>query len=67
MTEYAMSKAAGEVLCADLAQHLRGVTIIARRLPRIATDQTVSLVPMAAASASEVMLPIVRELQRLKL
>jgi nucleoside-diphosphate-sugar epimerase len=62
MTEYAMSKAAGEVLCADLARHLRNVRIVTYRLPRIATDQTVSLVPMASADALTVMLPIVREL-----
>jgi NAD(P)-dependent dehydrogenase (short-subunit alcohol dehydrogenase family) len=62
MTEYAMAKAAGEVLCADLSRQLRNVQIITHRLPRIATDQTVSLVPMASASAYEVMLSIVREL-----
>jgi len=62
MTEYAMAKAAGEVLCADMTKHMRNVQILMRRLPRIATDQTVSLVPMVAASANEVMLPIVREM-----
>jgi NAD(P)-dependent dehydrogenase (short-subunit alcohol dehydrogenase family)/acyl dehydratase len=62
MTEYAMAKAAGEVLCADLAKHLRNVQIITHRLPRVATDQTVSLLPMASASAKDVMLPIVREM-----
>jgi hypothetical protein len=60
MTEYAMSKAAGELLCADLERQLRHVSIVVRRLPRIATDQTVSLIPTSAAAAHEVMLPILR-------
>ena len=62
MTEYAMSKAAGEVLCADLVRQLRQVRIVVHRLPRIATDQTASLIPIAAVEAHEVMLPIVREM-----
>jgi acyl dehydratase/NAD(P)-dependent dehydrogenase (short-subunit alcohol dehydrogenase family) len=64
MTEYAMSKAAGEVLCADMQTYLRGVRILARRLPRLATDQTSSLVPVRTADSLHVMLPIVREMHQ---
>jgi NAD(P)-dependent dehydrogenase (short-subunit alcohol dehydrogenase family) len=63
MTEYAMAKAAGEVLCADLPTLLPGVRVVSSRLPRMATDQTASVMPAAVANALEVMLPIVREVQ----
>jgi len=62
MTEYAMAKSAGEVLCSDMARYMRNVQVLMRRLPRVATDQTVSLVPMTAVSADDVMLPIAREM-----
>ncbi|HEY6451283.1 MAG TPA: SDR family NAD(P)-dependent oxidoreductase [Steroidobacteraceae bacterium] len=62
MTEYAMAKAAGEILCADMHKYLRGVRVIARRLPRLPTDQTNSLLPTGTADALEVMAPIVRDM-----
>ena len=62
MTEYAMAKAAAEVLIADLGRSLRRVQLLARRLPRLATDQTASLFVAGAGANVEVMLPIVREL-----
>ena len=62
MTEYAMSKAAGEVLCADLAAHLPGARVLVRRLPRVLTDQTSMLDPGEAADPLPVMLPIVRSM-----
>ena len=64
LTEYAMSKAAGEVLCADLPTQLRGLRIVARRLPRLPTDQTNSLVPVDTVDPLFVMLPLVRETQQ---
>ena len=39
-----------------------GLRILVRRLPRIATDQTLSVTPYPAANALEVMLEIAREL-----
>jgi acyl dehydratase len=60
MTEYAMAKAAGEVLCADLMRAHRGLVITAPRLPRIMTDQTATVPPVPAADALEVMLPLLR-------
>lgn len=63
MTEYSMAKAAGEVLCADLSRFEPEVKIIVKRLPRLPTDQTNSVVKAKTADALEVILPIVREMQ----
>ena len=63
MTEYAMSKAAGEILCEYMNKQMRHVRIVVRRLPRLATDQTASLLNKDAADPITVMLPIVREVQ----
>jgi acyl dehydratase/NAD(P)-dependent dehydrogenase (short-subunit alcohol dehydrogenase family) len=62
MTEYAMSKAAGEVLCADIARFRHGVRLVTHRLPRVATDQTASLIEVESKDATSVMLPIVRQM-----
>lgn len=62
MTEYAMAKAAGEILCQDLQSRASGLEILVKRLERVATDQNASLIPVALPSAAEVMLPILREL-----
>jgi hypothetical protein len=63
MTEYAMAKAAAEILAADLNAHLKNVTIVSSRLPRMPTDQTSTIVPIRTASAIEALLPVVREMQ----
>ena len=63
-TEYAMAKAAGEVLCQDLQEYRRQLRIVVRRLPRMLTDQTASIVPAESEDGVAVMLPIVRELYR---
>jgi NAD(P)-dependent dehydrogenase (short-subunit alcohol dehydrogenase family) len=62
MTEYAMSKAAGEVLCADIARFMPRVRVITERLPRLPTDQTASLIRAKSANPLEVMLPIIRKM-----
>lgn len=49
MTEYAMAKAAAEILAEDLNGRLRHVHIVHTRLPRLATDQT-SLVPQLSVA-----------------
>jgi hypothetical protein len=61
MTEYAMAKAAGEVLCADIQTFENLGRILVRRLPRLPTDQTASLMNIATAEPISVILPIVRE------
>lgn len=60
MTEYAMAKAAGEVLASDLSRSMRGISIDVVRLPRILTDQTATLAPTDAPDSVQVMLPLVR-------
>jgi len=63
MTEYTMAKAAGEVLCADLNASQASLHVTVKRLPRLPTDQTVSIFAAETASPLETMLPIVREVQ----
>jgi len=63
LTEYAMSKAAAEVLCSDIPRYLRNVSIVSRRLPRLPTDQTSSVVQGLTLDPVDVILPIVREIQ----
>jgi NAD(P)-dependent dehydrogenase (short-subunit alcohol dehydrogenase family) len=62
ITEYAMAKAAGEVLCKDLARTVRGLRIVINRLPRILTDQTATGAATGADPVA-VMLPILRNMR----
>jgi len=62
MTEYAMAKAAGECLCADLARATPGLRILAERLPRTRTDQTATVAHADNADPLDVMLPVVRRM-----
>jgi hypothetical protein len=63
MTEYTMAKAAGEVLCADINEALAPTHVTQCRLPRLPTDQTVTVSEVEAADPIATMLPIVREVQ----
>ncbi len=63
MTEYAMAKTAGEVLCADLNAQWPNIRIVVNRIPRVLTDQTASLVQVESADPLDVMLPIIRQVQ----
>jgi hypothetical protein len=60
LTEYAMAKSAGEILCADLERSNKQFRILVERLPRMLTDQTATVIPAKAIHSAEVMLPIVR-------
>ena len=62
MTEYAMAKAAAEVLADDLNRSLRNVTVVHTRLPRLATDQTASILKVSVASNLDAMLAVVRQM-----
>lgn len=62
LTEYRMAKAAGELLCADMNMYATGIRVWVRRLPRILTDQTATVIPVESADALDVMLPIIREM-----
>jgi hypothetical protein len=60
MLEYSMAKAAGEVMCAEMNQFAEGIQVVVNRLPRLATDQTATVVPVRDLSSLDVLLPIVR-------
>lgn len=62
MTEYAMAKAAAEVLADDLNRSLNNVRIVHTRLPRLATDQTASILKVEVASNVDAMLAVVRRM-----
>jgi NAD(P)-dependent dehydrogenase (short-subunit alcohol dehydrogenase family) len=64
LPEYSAAKAAGEALSGMLSAAMPGLRILVRRLPRVATDQTASIVPVAALDPVAAMLPIVREMHR---
>jgi len=66
MTEYAMAKAAGEVLCTDLHRFWPGIHIISVRLPRLLTDQTATMFPTETASTVDLILPIIRDVQSVR-
>lgn len=59
MTEYAMAKAAGEILATDLAS-AHGFRLTMPRIPRVLTDQTASILPIETADTVDVMLPLLR-------
>lgn len=61
MTEYAMAKAAAELLADDLNRSLHNVRIVHTRLPRLATDQTASILKVEVGSNLDAMLPVVRQ------
>jgi NADP-dependent 3-hydroxy acid dehydrogenase YdfG len=65
MGEYAAAKLAGEILCEFLQKTNPGLAIHKPRLPRIATDQTVSLLPVDNQDPISVLLPHLRKLRQL--
>ena len=63
LTEYAMAKAAGEILCADLARRKPGLRMVSPRLPAVLTDQTAGLSASTLADPVDVMLPQLRSMR----
>ena len=61
--EYAMAKAAGEILCREITTNLPNAHVVCIRLPRILTDQTASVRAVGSAPILEVILPIVADIQ----
>jgi acyl dehydratase len=57
---YAMAKAAGELLCAEMTRGWKGVKVLSSRLPRLPTDQTAELAPSNLHTPVDVMLPLLR-------
>jgi short subunit dehydrogenase len=60
MTEYAMAKAAGEVLAADLAAVNPRLHLVMERLGRLPTDQNATVVQAEFADPVATMLPLLR-------
>jgi acyl dehydratase/NADP-dependent 3-hydroxy acid dehydrogenase YdfG len=67
MTEYSMAKMAGELLCDKLNRTGGRTHIIVKRLPRLLTDQTATVLPMARDETFKIMLPVVRNVQSFRL
>ena len=65
MAEYAAAKAAGEALCEVLQRSQPGLVIYKPRLPRLATDQTASLLPLCEPAPAPVILTHLRCLRDL--
>ena len=65
MGEYAAAKMAGECLCDYLQKAHVGLTIHKPRLPRIATDQTNSLLPVKNQEPVSILLNHLRNLRRM--
>jgi NAD(P)-dependent dehydrogenase (short-subunit alcohol dehydrogenase family) len=63
MTEYAMAKAAGELLCEDVATYQQNIRIRTVRLPRLATDQTATLQNVETGDPVAALLPDILTLQ----
>jgi acyl dehydratase len=64
ITEYAMAKAAGEILCTDMRWIVPGVEVTVKRLPRLLTDQTATIRPVAREKSMNVLLPVIFKMQR---
>jgi len=62
-TEYAMAKAAGEVLCADIPRIMPGIRVLLRRLPRLLTDQTTSITSQEFPQAIDLILSVIRTMK----
>ncbi len=60
MTEYAMAKAAGEVLVEDINRSFKHVWVQSNRLPRLSTDQTASILKVSTQSNLGTLLPVIR-------
>jgi acyl dehydratase len=61
LNEYGAAKAAGESLCSFLEKYGKELSIYRPRLPRMATDQTVSIVPDDSIDPVHIMVEQLRE------
>ncbi len=62
MAEYAMAKAAGEILCSELQRGDGRLKTVVARIPRTTTDQTSTIMPVESADPVDVLLPWIREM-----
>jgi len=63
MAEYAMAKAAAEILVQEINKEFRKVAVVCTQLPRMSTDQTATILKVAAASNVEILLPLMRSMK----
>ena len=64
LVEYAMAKAAAEVLIEDINRSFRRVSIMSTRLPRLSTDQTSSVLKRSTGDNLNALLPVVRAMAK---
>lgn len=62
MAEYAMAKAAAEVLAEEINANFKSVSVVSTRLPRLNTDQTATIFAAAAESNVGTLLPLIRRM-----
>ena len=63
IAEYAMAKAAAEIMVQEINRDFRKLTVLSTRLPRLGTDQTATILKVPAASNVETLLPVIRAMQ----
>lgn len=63
LTEYSVAKAAGEQAARVLARNSSWLTVLVERLPRVPTDQTLTLLPVEEADPMPLMERIVHEME----
>ncbi len=62
IAEYAMAKAAAEILAEEINRNFQNVSIVSTRLPRLNTDQTATILAVATESNVSVLLPLTRSM-----
>jgi len=63
LAEYAMAKAAGEVLSRDMTLSYDRLNVHVARLPRLPTDQTAGMIDQISGSVVESLLPIIHQVE----
>ena len=64
--EYAAAKRAGEGVCGTMNRHWKNVKVHVERLPKLATDQTLSLIRSRRMPVLEAIQPVVETVQSIK-
>jgi NAD(P)-dependent dehydrogenase (short-subunit alcohol dehydrogenase family) len=64
LVEYAMAKAAAEVLIEDINRNFKRVSVLSTRLPRLSTDQTSSVLKLSSGDNLDALLPVVRAMAK---
>lgn len=64
LAEYAAAKAAGENLCRFYGKTRPSLSVLCPRLPRLATDQTVGLMSSTDPDPTQLLLSLLRDLQK---